>query len=55
MAQSLMDLVADEMANENCQKDPQLVAFYNNTLAHIAHVKAKRADESTKQTENLAV
>lgn len=47
-----MDLVADEMANENCQKDPQLVAFYQNTLSHMAHVKAKREDESAKQIDS---
>ncbi|BDA44236.1 probable vacuolar protein sorting-associated protein 35 [Coccomyxa sp. Obi] len=39
--QNLLELVANEMAGENCQADAGLVAFYNNTLAHIAAQKTK--------------
>lgn len=39
--QNLLELVANEMAGDNCQADAGLVAFYNNTLAHIAAQKAK--------------
>lgn len=39
--QNLLELVANEMASDNCQADQTLVAFYNNTLAHIAAQKAK--------------
>jgi hypothetical protein len=39
--QNLLELVANEMASDNCQADGALVAFYNNTLAHIAAEKAK--------------
>ena len=38
--QNLLELVANEMANENCQKDASLMAFYNATLSHIASQKA---------------
>ena len=40
-AQNLLELVANEMASENCQADAALLGFYNNTLAHIAAQKAK--------------
>jgi hypothetical protein len=49
-----MELVSNEMANENCQKDPVLLAFYNNTIAHIQHVKALGGD-TAKQFEGLQV
>ncbi|EIE25972.1 vacuolar protein sorting-associated protein 35, partial [Coccomyxa subellipsoidea C-169] len=39
--QNLLELVANEMAGENCQADAGLVAFYNTTLAHIAAQKVK--------------
>ena len=39
--QNLLELVANEMASDNCQADAALLAFYNNTLAHIAAQKAK--------------
>ena len=38
--QNLLELVANEMANDNCQKDASLMAFYNATLSHIASQKA---------------
>ncbi len=41
MLQNLLELVANEMAGENCQADAGLVAFYNTTLAHIAAQKVK--------------
>ena len=39
--QNLLELVANEMASDNCQADAALLAFHNNTLAHIAAQKAK--------------
>ncbi|CAL5218743.1 g459 [Coccomyxa viridis] len=38
--QNLLELVANEMANDNCQKDASLMAFYNATLSHISSQKA---------------
>ena len=37
--QNLLELVSNEMANDNCQKDPGLMAFYTATLSHIASQK----------------
>ena len=39
--QNLLDLVANDMSGEACQKDAALVAFHNNTLVHIEIQKAK--------------
>lgn len=39
VSQNLLELVAYEMANENCQKDASLMAFYDATLSHIASQK----------------
>ena len=33
--QSLMELVANEMANDACRDDTLLTAFHSNTLSHI--------------------
>ena len=33
LLQNLLELVSNEMANDNCQKDEGLVAFYNATLS----------------------
>lgn len=41
LMQNLLELVANEMASENCQADQALMGFYNNTLAHIAAQKSK--------------
>lgn len=42
MVQSLLDLVANEMAaNEACKNDRELQAFYKNTKDHIAAQKKK--------------
>ena len=40
LLQNLLELVSNEMANDNCQKDEGLVAFYNATLSHISLQKA---------------
>ena len=39
--QNLLDLVANDMAGDSCQKDAALVAFHRNTLTHIEIQKAK--------------
>lgn len=39
--QNLLELVANEMASDNCQADATLMGFYENTMAHIAAQKAK--------------
>lgn len=36
VTQNLLELSANEMAAEACKKDAELLAFYNNTLRHIA-------------------
>jgi hypothetical protein len=38
--QNLLELVSNEMANDNCQKDAGLMAFYTATLSHIASQKS---------------
>ena len=38
--QNLLELVSNEMANDNCQKDVGLMAFYSATLSHIASQEA---------------
>ena len=40
LLQNLLELVSNEMANDDCQKDEGLVAFYNATLSHISLQKA---------------
>ena len=40
LLQNLLELVSNEMANDNCQKDDCLLAFYNATLSHISLQKA---------------
>ena len=39
--QNLLDLVANDITGDSCQKDTALVAFHRNTLAHIDIQKAK--------------
>ncbi|KAL4440093.1 hypothetical protein ABPG75_003094 [Micractinium tetrahymenae] len=46
--QSLLELVANEMAAEACKDDEPLQAFYNNTLAHIRQQKAKGGDAAAR-------
>ncbi|KAL4438691.1 hypothetical protein ABPG77_006295 [Micractinium sp. CCAP 211/92] len=46
--QSLLELVANEMATDACRDDQPLQAFYNNTLAHIRQQKAKGGDAASR-------
>ncbi|KAK9832171.1 hypothetical protein WJX74_001409 [Apatococcus lobatus] len=50
--QSLLELVANEMANENCQKDEALLAFYNSTRNHIA-IQKDKGDELAQKFSSL--
>ena len=48
LLQSLLELVANEMAAEVCKDNEALQAFYNNTLAHIRHQKGLEGDAGAK-------
>ncbi|KAI7841140.1 hypothetical protein COHA_005110 [Chlorella ohadii] len=46
--QSLLELVANEMAAEGCRDNEPLQAFYANTLAHIRQQKAKGGEAAAR-------
>ena len=50
--QSLLELVANEMASDHCQKDEALLAFYNSTRNHIA-IQREKGDELAQKFSSL--
>ena len=46
--QSLLTLVSNEMANDNCKQDATLQKVYNNTLDHIRAQQAQEGEVGSR-------
>ena len=46
--QSLLTLVSNEMANDNCKQDASLQKVYNNTLDHIRAQQAQEGEVGSR-------